>query len=37
VAQLFQMHPSRHELIIYAHCGKPHCPNRLKNPTFAAK
>lgn len=37
VAQLFQMHPIRHELIIYAHCTKTHCPNRPKNPTFATK
>lgn len=33
----FQMRPTSHELIIYAQCEKPECPNRRKTPTFAEK
>lgn len=37
VSVLFDMKPRHHELVIYAHCEKPACPNREKYPTFAQK
>lgn len=37
VGALFEKKPVRHELVIYAHCGRDPCPHRSEISTFAAE
>lgn len=37
VGRLFSMEPVRHELVIYARCARPDCPNKKQTATFARK